>query len=1221
MTARRLLTAFALILATVCAGAAWLVATESGLRAAIRLAGTAVGEHLQIASPQGCLLGPLTFGEVRWTDPDLQISATGIELDWSPAALISRRLHIADLRVETLSVKPIPSAEPATLPDDLTLPLSVDAEHLAITTLHWDGNVGIKDISARLTSDGRQHRLTGFSAHIAETTLSGSLSLDGQAPFPLSAQAQVHGLVAERPLAVTLDAQGPLERLTVTVSAHDGIAGKAHAVITPFAAAPLVEARIALRDIDPASWQSDAPQALLAIDAELTQTKDTLSGDVSIANSIPGPIDRSRLPLETARFRLTPENDTLRIDTIALTLPGGGSLHGSGRFARETLALDLEARRLDAARIVSTLVPTRLDGPLKLSLGADRQRGEVAWRDTRFTLTAHVEHTEGTLTVDRLDLASGDAHLHAAGTLGLQRERPFSLRGELRQFDPGRFLAIPPTKGTTRLNARFDARGRLDPDPVIDGHFELSDSRYAGQALAGKGRLTLAWPVISQVDLTLTAGENRLSAEGSFGRPQDHLILRIDAPRLTPLGIDGSLSGHVDLGGTLEQPTLALDLTAPRLGHTAFGRIDGLSVQARLSEATDAPLALNLAVDRLDSPDLPAPATGLRARLDGSRQEHRLEFDAKLGDRTFRVAATGGLAADRHWRGTLRELRVNITDGPGLSLSGPTALDAGASGWSVGPARLTGSAPDWQAELRASADPRRLRIDLTGSGTYIGRFGGNLDARMDSPWALARTAPWQGELRLETDDLAWLGDFLGDGWRSGGRFSGNLALAGTPAQPLSSGRFQGDRLLLIQSEQGLHLRDGELAATLDANRLRIEKLVFASELSAPPRPLRVALGDDAQRFEPPGHLAISGEMQIDQNEGAELAGSAALDVRLDRVGVWQLPEQWIAASGTGRLTWHAGSLGIRGQLGVDAGYWQLAPAGMPRLSDDVVVLRPGVAARPAPRPNLDLDVTADLGRRFLFNGTGLTARLAGDVRLTARGRDLPRASGVIRTRDGRFDAYGQQLAIERGILSFQGLLDNPALDVLAVRKGLAVEPGVQVGGTARRPVVRLVSDPELPDSDKLAWLVLGHGPETMSATDATVLIGAAGGLLGNASGGVVQQLKTAFGIDEFGVRQGDIGGDSAFRPTSRIVANSAASSVDTSATTGSQILSVGKRLSSNAVLSYEQSLGSAENVVKLTVNLSRRLALIGRAGSDNALDLFYTVTFGNPPSSTRQKAD
>ncbi|PKN24392.1 MAG: hypothetical protein CVU65_11870, partial [Deltaproteobacteria bacterium HGW-Deltaproteobacteria-22] len=169
-----------------------------------------------------------------------------------------------------------------------------------------------------------------------------------------------------------------------------------------------------------------------------------------------------------------------------------------------------------------------------------------------------------------------------------------------------------------------------------------------------------------------------------------------------------------------------------------------------------------------------------------------------------------------------------------------------------------------------------------------------------------------------------------------------------------------------------------------------------------------------------------------------------------------------------------------GKLAVDAGYWRLAPGGTPRLSDDVTVKRPG-SEKPAAslRPKLELDIATELGRNFLFTGAGLSSRLAGSIRITAHGRDLPRASGTIRARNGRFEAYGQKLEIERGILSFNGLLDNPGLDVRAVRKGLTVEPGVQISGTAQRPVIKLVSDPELPDAEKLAWLVLGHGPEQM----------------------------------------------------------------------------------------------------------------------------------------------
>ena len=102
------------------------------------------------------------------------------------------------------------------------------------------------------------------------------------------------------------------------------------------------------------------------------------------------------------------------------------------------------------------------------------------------------------------------------------------------------------------------------------------------------------------------------------------------------------------------------------------------------------------------------------------------------------------------------------------------------------------------------------------------------------------------------------------------------------------------------------------------------------------------------------------------------------------------------------------------------------------------------------------------------------------------------------------------------------------------------------------------------------------------------------------------------GLDEFGVRQGTLGDTGGRQLTSRV----AGGTVDTSSTTGQQILSVGKRLSSNALLSYEQTLGKAEGVVKLTVNLTRQIAVIGRAGSDNALDLFYTFTFGR----TQEKA-
>ena len=46
------------------------------------------------------------------------------------------------------------------------------------------------------------------------------------------------------------------------------------------------------------------------------------------------------------------------------------------------------------------------------------------------------------------------------------------------------------------------------------------------------------------------------------------------------------------------------------------------------------------------------------------------------------------------------------------------------------------------------------------------------------------------------------------------------------------------------------------------------------------------------------------------------------------------------------------------------------------------------------------------------------------------------------------------------------------------------------------------------------------------------------------------------------------------------------------------------------MLSYEQSLNTTESIVKLTVNLNRQFSLVGRAGTESAVDLFWNYSFG-----------
>jgi translocation and assembly module TamB len=246
-----------------------------------------------------------------------------------------------------------------------------------------------------------------------------------------------------------------------------------------------------------------------------------------------------------------------------------------------------------------------------------------------------------------------------------------------------------------------------------------------------------------------------------------------------------------------------------------------------------------------------------------------------------------------------------------------------------------------------------------------------------------------------------------------------------------------------------------------------------------------------------------------------------------------------------------------------------------------------------------------MGNSFYFNGRGLKSRLAGELRVRSDGRGSLRGSGSIRTRDGSFDAYGQHLTIERGIVNFQGPLDNPGLNVVALRKNLPVEAGVAVTGTVLAPQVKLVSEPNVPDAEKLSWIVLGRGQDQAGGADTGLLMAAAGAILGGQGDGISASLARGLGLDELAVVSATAGGGDSRLPGSTVAGGQSGRDANVS----QQIVTVGKRLSADALVSFEQSLAGAESIVKITYYLTRRLSLIGRAGTDNSIDLFYTYSF------------
>jgi translocation and assembly module TamB len=305
------------------------------------------------------------------------------------------------------------------------------------------------------------------------------------------------------------------------------------------------------------------------------------------------------------------------------------------------------------------------------------------------------------------------------------------------------------------------------------------------------------------------------------------------------------------------------------------------------------------------------------------------------------------------------------------------------------------------------------------------------------------------------------------------------------------------------------------------------------------------------------------------------------------------PETRLVVDGEGTLAVEDKRIVLRGRVSADEGYVEYRPRDDTRLADDIVVVgrpRPGartgdavgIAAFP-----LDLDLEIDLGRDFRFVGEGFESRLAGGLRVTKQGGGPFLAKGTIRALRGTYTAFGQRLDIERGRLLFDGPIADPSLDIVALRKNQAVEAGIEITGSARTPLVRLTSNPPVPDSEKLAWLVTGGPAGSQSAQESAAISAATATLLSRGGSGkpVTRRLAERVGLDDISI-------------ASRYSSTSADA-------VGTQVVTLGKRVTDRLYVAFEQGLSVATNALRIDYVLSRYFTVSAFAGTSNGISLSF----------------
>ncbi|MFP5410247.1 MAG: translocation/assembly module TamB domain-containing protein [Gammaproteobacteria bacterium] len=1227
----------ALALLAVAVGAlAWLATTANGFRWLAQAVAAASGDRLALEGVDGHFGAPITIGKLTFSDEYQRIEIEGVRLEWRPRALWQRRLDIDLLAAQTLRVTTLKrDPTPAALPVSLRAPLDVSIRTLDVATLAFvdaGQTLVLRALHAQLDGSGDRYRLAQAGVETPWATLHGEFELGKDAPFALRG-----GLDAERPaplpVAAHLVLSGTLAAPVFRLDAEaEGMSVMAAGEAAPFDAVRLRRLLVAGQGVDPRLFVADAPAADFAFSGIFEgQPGERLLGSFSVSNRLAGRLDQQRLPL--ANLSGAVFGDTARADFSALAVDLGalGQFTGSGSWRDGRFAVDLHSPRVNLAGLHHDLYATNIRTTLALSGDAARQTlvADVAeaWGQGRFALT----HGDAALTLEAADFSGQAGRLTASGRLQLDTTRAFALDFDAANLNPARFGTFP--RG--RLNARGTARGVLAPDLSVQAQFSLPPGELEGRPVSGQGRLHYEDHHLADADVDLDLAGNRATVKGAYGRVGDRLNWDVDAPALARLnlGLAGRLASRGSLAGAPARPQIEATASAGGLRLPGGIAADSLNLALDLQATADG--AFNGRLEARGVALAGQTLQSVRASAQGRRNAHTLELDARLPEWHLSARLAGGLDAALTWRGHINQaaaqgpwpmrleapaaLQVSRSrqqvDGLVLTLAGgrvtvdhfshadarfasrgaladlplapllalmpsppPFTTDLRVDGdWDLaagetldGRARLARRSGDvrlvdpalnlglatltFDVDAAASRISARAAMTTREAGNVLGTARAAL-VRDGAFFMLPRSAPLDWTATADVPDLRILRPLIPIGVRADARLKAHLAGSGSLAAPRLDGEIDASRIRFSMPEEGVAIADGTLKLALAGDRVRVREGEFKGQS---------------------GRIRVSGEAQLKNPQ-------AGLTLDFEQFAASNRSDRRVIVSGATRLELDPKRLQLSGRLRADRARLEIPEASRPALSDDVVVAGRPPRDRPlAQRLPLALDLNLELGDDFLFKGGGLDARLGGNLRVFTVARDL-RGEGRIRVAEGRYAAYGQTLAIERGELRFVGPIDNPGLDVLAVRATPTVKAGVQVRGTVQRPLVTLYSEPPLPDSEKLAWLVLGHGLDRGGQQEFALLQLAAGALLSQAESVSMQaEIAETLRIDSFGVRGGE-GED-----------------------LGTTVVSVGKRLSSHATLSYEQSLDGLSQVVKVLYQLTPRIRLEAQAGQQSSFDAFYS---------------
>jgi len=1204
------------------------------LLAVVSLLGTQAGSRwalsqvpgLTLENFQGRLAGQWSADHVLWQQGADRVELIKPLLAWSPLCLTRMTLCIEQLRAEQVLLQFAPSTEPSSGPislPDLKLPLAIELGEVRIGRLLLDGSEQLKDLQlvAYWTAQGLQIDSLHLQRDDLRLELSGLLQPTGN--WPLSASGNLSlPMPGNTPLALTLKVDGELlQTLNLKADSSGYLQGRLTGELQPLADHLPAKLRITA---DGFKASADLPDTL-----QLNQLELSASGDLKNGYQLLG---QASLPAEDG--------------PVALLLQGkvdakGAQIAGLDLNANDQQSLKLSGQIDWSEGLVAEAKIDWLDFPWhrlyplidEPEVALRSFNGEVAYRDGNylgnfkaaldgpagaFSLSSPFSGDLTQIFLPQLQLVAGQGK--AAGHLNLKFADgiAWDTALDLSAIDPAYWLAELPgtlagplrSKGEMRneqlsLSADLDLKGKLRGQPAV----------LQAKADGAGERWTLS-------ALQIRLGENRINGSASLQQTLSGQ-LDIKAPRLGQLWpqLRGQLNGRLDVAGTLQAPQGKLALQGVQLALDD-NRLQSLNLDASLDSAQRAQIDLKgSGITVGDNPLGTLTATGT-----GTLKQQKLQLDLQGPLLKLALGLDGNLDQG-NWRGRLASGDIQA-GGQDWQLQSPAKIERlvdgkltfGAHCWVSGPASLCGEdqrlMPEpklryhlkqfpidslaqwlpkdfaWQGRLNAD-----VQLDLPASGpkgqVLVDASGGTLrikekDQWLDFPYQTLKLTSTLNPKRIDTQ-LNFVGGKLGElmvqaqinPLPKNKPLSGSFRLSGldlSVARPF---------LPMVEKLAGRLNGSGTLSGALLAPQVNGNLTLSEGEISGPQLPTRFeALQLQAQIAGE--SVQLNGGWKSGKSGQGSLTGQVDwgqalvvdLSLRGSQLPVSVEPYADLEVAPDLKISIKQDKLAITGKVLVPKGEITVRelPPSTVKVSDDTVIVGHQTEEGKPPLA-MAMDVEVIVGEDQLsFAGFGLTANLKGHVHI---GDNLD-TRGELWLNDGRYRAYGQRLTVRRARLLFAGPIDQPYLDIEAVRQTDDIIAGIRLSGSAEQPTTQIFSEPAMSQEQALSYLVLGR-PLSSNGEDNNMLAQAALGLGLMGSSDLTGSLAKNLGIDDF---QLDTEGSG--------TATSVVASGD-----------ITEKLS----LRYGVGVFEPANTIALRYKLSKKVYLEAASGIASSLDIFYKRDF------------